>query len=160
MPKAAVNFKTNLENGIAAAKEFKKELNENADEAAQILARQWIREAERTMKRNGSVVTGTGIASLNRVDAGKGKAVVTGPSYLMDLDTGTSAHWPDINSFRFRAAARQYGTDKYSLARTIARKGTQPHPWIKETSLRLNKSAKQRLQVQISDAVSEASRKI
>ena len=161
MPRIGAKVTTNIEDGIKAAQTLKEETVDNADDAATILAQQWIREAKRTMQRNGSVVTGTGINSFRTTGgSSQGFKGVLGASYLYDLDTGTAAHYPDSDNYRFRAAARQYGVDRYELAQTIAREGTRPHPWIRETTQRLNKTVNERLQVQIDDAISDAARKI
>jgi len=161
MPRIGAKVSTNIEDGIRAASTLKNELVDNADDAATILAQQWIREAQRTMQKNGSVVTGTGINSFRTTGgSSQGTKGVLGASYLWDLDTGTSAHYPDTNNYRFRAAAQQYNINRFELAESIARKGTRPHSWIRETTQRLNKTVNQRLQVQIDDAISKASQKI
>jgi len=160
MPKIGARVKTNLHDGIKAAEELKDGLVDGADDAATVLAQQWIREARRTMMRNGSVVTGTGINSFRTTQGSGNVKGVLGPSYLWDLDTGTTAHQPDRDNYRFVSAARQYGMTRHELAQSIARKGTRPHPWIRESTQRLNKTVNQRLNVQISEAVSKASKKI
>lgn len=161
MAKGYVKVKTNVEEGVDASNELEKELKDAADNAASALARQWIREARRTLTKNGNVVTGQGKRSLRTTGATEtGKEAVEGAAYLLDLDTGTQPHWPDGDSYRFRAAARQYGMDRMELAQIIARQGTKPHPWIRETTSRFRKSVGERLDVHVSDAVQEASKEV
>lgn len=158
MPKAAVNVETNLEDGAKAVQKMTDKIPESADDASKIIAHRFIRESKLTMQRNDSVVTGQGANSLHTESGGDGQTLVFGASYLRDLDTGTQAHWPDADSTRFRAAARSYGLDRYSLARTIAQKGTRPHPWIRETTERVNRSADERLKTRVDKAISESIR--
>jgi len=160
MPRIGATVKTNLDDGIKAAQELKEGVVDGAEDAATILAQQWIREARRTMMRNGSVVTGTGINSFRTTGGSGSTKGVLGPAYLWDLDTGTTAHQPDRDNIRFITAARQYGMTREELAQSIARNGTRPHAWIRESTQRLNKTVNQRLQVQIDEAVSKAERKI
>jgi len=158
MSKALVDVETNIEDAFRVVNELKDNVPDSADDASKIIARQFIRNSQRVMQRNGSVVTGRGLNSFDTRSGKKGQTLVLGASYLKDLDTGTKAHWPDSDSYSFRAAARSYGIDRYVLARTIARKGTQPHPWISEATQITNKTAKDRLSIQIDKAVSESIR--
>lgn len=156
MPNATVEIDTNLEDAEATLRSLNSKVPESADDAAKIIAHSWIREAQRVMQRNGSVVTGTGIRSFRTVNHGEGETSVMGADYLMDLDTGTMPHWPDTNNYRFVQAAKSYGMTRQELAETIARKGTRPHPWIKESTARIRRSAPKRLKIQFRKAVSDS----
>lgn len=156
MPKLPIEYESNLEDGMKTAARLENTIPENIDDAAQIIANSWIREAQRTMQKNGSVVTGTGLRSFSTTSGGTGKELVFGAAYLQELDSGTTPHFPDTDNPRFIAAARSYGMDRQQLASIIARKGTRPHPWINETTAKIRRSAPERTKIKLRDAAQES----
>lgn len=153
MPKATVTIESNLMDGAEMAERLSNEIPKGVDDAADKIANGWIREAQRVMMKNGNVVTGTGLRSFSTQDMGLGKQAVFGANYLNLLDTGTVAHIPDTSNPRFIAAARSYGMDRYSLAATIARKGTQPHPWLNETNSKMRRKAPRKVSIELDQAM-------
>jgi len=153
MPRGMINVKTNIEDGIKIANKLEGETVDAADDAAKKIGRSFIRESARVMAKNGSVVTGEGLRKLRIVNLGKGRKGVAGPAYLKSLDQGTVPHWPDTSHRRFIAAANSYGISKYALARSIAQKGTEPHPWIGQASSKVRKTAKNRAKIELDQAI-------
>lgn len=154
--KANIDIDTNIEDGMRIAQKLSGEVPEKADDASKIIAHSFIRESQRTLRRHGNVVTGTAINSFKTRDMGQGATGVLGVDYLEDLDKGTAAHWPDTNNYRFMEAAKSYGMDRQQLARVIARKGTKPHPWIARSSKKIRKSAKDRANIKMKEALQES----
>lgn len=158
MPKANIRIDTNLEEGIKTLNRMEAELPDNLSKVSEKIARTWISEAIRIMQRNGSVVTGTGIRSFQTISTGRFGTGVLGAQYLEELDTGTVAHWPDTDNYRFISAARSYGMTRPQLAATIAQKGTRPHPWIDESVAKINRKSGKMLGVAIQRTIDQAAR--
>jgi len=156
MPKPRISIRTNIEDGIIIAENLQGELPESADDAAETIANSFISESSRVMQRNGSVVTGQGIRSLQTQQLGMGKYGVFGAGYLEDLDTGTQPHYPDTSNDRFISAARSYGMDRGQLAQVIARKGTRPHPWMADSTRKIRKTAKNRAEIHFQKALQKS----
>lgn len=153
MPKAQVSIETNFEDGVKTVKNLRDELPESAEDVSKILAHEFIREGRRQMRRNGSVETGTGIQSFRTENRGQGETLVFGADYLISLDRGTTAHYPDTNNYRFIQWARNNGFSRQQLAETIADQGTRPHPWIEQSTTKIRSSAPNRLKANVRDAV-------
>lgn len=160
MPKPVIEIKHNLEEGIQTMGNLEGNMPDAADDAAKMIAHAWMNEGRRTMQRNGSVVTGTGIRSFRTENTGEGKTSVFGAGYLYDLDTGTAPHYPDTSNYRFIAWARKHGMTRQQLAEIIATKGTRPHPWINETTARTQKKMKGKTRIQVNQAVQDSLRHV
>jgi len=159
MSKALVNVETNIDEGIKFASALTDTVPENADEAAEIIGNEFIQNSRRVMMQNRSVVTGTGINSFRNRETGYGKRSIEAAAYLKFVDRGTQSHQPSITNYRFKEAARQYGLSQIELARSIARNGTRPHPWIKKATDITRQSSEARLKIKIDEAVAEANTK-
>lgn len=154
MPKTgALNVQHNLDEGMRIAQELQGELPKSAQEASRVIASAYIREATTVMQRQGNVGTGQGLQSLNVQSIGKKGAGVYGADYLLDLHSGTDAHWPDISNSRFISWARMHGFDRYELAQIIARKGTRAHPWMMQAFSQTYKTSDDRLKVSVDRTV-------
>jgi len=160
MPKATINIRHNLEDGMKLAHDLQGELPKSASDAARVIASSYIKDARMVMQRQGNVGTGKGQRSLQARRTGKTEYSVFGASYLYELHTGTGPHWPDISNPRFIAWARMHGFDRYQLARVIARKGTQAHPWMMDAYNKTFKTSKDRAKVKIDNAVRKASARV
>jgi len=104
------------------------------DRLAGALADRVVREYIQALTENGSVVTGTGINSINSQHLGPGVYGIMIASYLDQVDQGRNSgnHPPVANNTRLQRAAEKYGINPYALAQSIANKGTVPHPFKKK----------------------------
>lgn len=114
--------------------------NEGPDNMAGAIADQVVREYAHALAENGSEVTGTGIDSIESEHIGNGVYAVVIARYLDAVERGRSSgnHPPVSGNTRLQRAARKYGIDPYALAKSIAEKGTDPHPFKRKALDRVN----------------------
>lgn len=99
-------------------------------------------ELKNSLQENGSVATGRGLHSIMPRHLGDGSYGVQMKQYLEHVDKGTPPHHPPVqNNHRLQTWAEQNGIDPYALARSIARKGTQAHPFMGRAVQRFNSRA-------------------
>jgi len=157
--------KTEIRSNFAEATQIPqmldKELKKAADDAAERIARGFVKESERALRKGGHVVSGSAVNSF-RVESGigRGQAKVFANNYLEELDSGTVPHYPDTKSYRFLLAAKDYGMDPEQLAEVIARKGTKPHPWIFDATKRTQRKQRARLKIEVDEAMERASKEV
>jgi len=152
MPKPQTSINSNLEDGIKTVKNLKNQLPESAEDAQKILGQEFIREARRKMRANGSVETQTGINSF-RTEHTQDKTLVYGADYLLSLDRGTTPHYPDANNYRFIQWARSNEFTRQQLVETISIQGTRPHPWVEYSTSQIRAAAPKRVNFEVKEAV-------
>lgn len=106
------------------------------DNISGALADHIVRMYQQELIKNGSVVTGTGIESINSEHFGTGVYGIMIASYLDQVDEGRDSgnHPPVAGNERLTAWADKHGVNPYALAKHIADHGTKPHPF-KESAL-------------------------
>lgn len=150
---ANIDVETNIEEAAKTVQDMQGEVPKGVNDAAEKIAQGFRNAATRTMLKQGSVVTGQGINSLNVKQTGRFQAGVFGAPHLQLLETGTVPHFPAMTSPRFIAAARDYGMSVPDLAQIIARKGTRPHPWMEESEKIAMRKADRKTRIELTQAV-------
>lgn len=101
-------------------------------------------ELKNSLQENGSVVSGRGLNSIMPIHLDDGRYGIQMKQYLEYVDKGTPPHHPPVrNNHRFQTWAEQNGIDPHALARSIARKGTQAHPFMDRAVQRFNSRARE-----------------
>lgn len=101
----------------------------SSDSAAKSIAEEGERRLKRELYRQGRIVSAQGVNSLETKKIENNDYAVIGLKRLIALDRGAEPHWPPLDN-RIRKGARMYGISTYFLRKTIAEKGTKPHPFI------------------------------
>ena len=126
------------------------------DMIAGVIADQVVREYINALRQNGSVVTGTGIQSIESVHFGTGVYGVMIARYLDAVDEGTSGYGkppPVDNNHRLQSAANSYGMNPYQLSKSIGDSGTDAHPFKKEALEKVESKMNDLVAQEVEDAV-------
>ena len=128
-------------------------VNEMAGAVADQLVQQYISALE----EQGSVVTGTGVKSIQSRQEGQGEYGVIMADYLEEVDKGTtpSERLPIENYERFRAAAEEYGIGVLGLEKVIKEKGTDANAFKQEAREQAVQDARDRIADKLESALEE-----
>jgi len=114
------------------------------DRTSGALADQVVREYILALAENSSVVTGTGLESIESQHIGPGTYGVYLAEYLDQVDQGRNSgnHPPVRNNERMQQAAEAYNMSPYALAEHIAKYGTRAHPFKEKALERLESKSR------------------
>lgn len=152
MADQSIGIQVDYKGAVEMLENVEKAIPDGSDDASEAIAEEGVKRLRRELYRQGMIVSAEGVNSLAVEKLGPGHHVVTGLRRLKYLETGTKPHFPPLDE-RIRTGARMYGISPYLLRRTIGRRGTKPHPFMKRALSPLINVAKKRGSVKIDENI-------